>query len=134
MGALSKNTSLTNTRNNILAIITTGRSKNLVIRVSTIGAMIAVTQRIRSIFAILEPSIFPMAISVFHRILAITETRSSGILVPTATIVRPIIASETRNFFAMDTAQSTSIFPPNVKRISPNITENIGIKIAIIIE
>ena len=72
-----------------------------------------------------------MAISVFHPILAIIDTRSSGILVPTATIVSPIIASEIRYFFAIDTAPSTRIFPPRVRRINQKITDSIDKRIFI---
>lgn len=40
------------------------------------------------------------------------DVASSGILVPMATIVRPMMASESPNNFAISTAPSTSIFQP----------------------
>lgn len=127
----SKNTSLTNTRNNNVTMINIGRSKNLVVRESAIGAMQALTQRIKNIFAILEPSTFPMAISGLPEILARTDTMSSGILVPIATIVRPMIASEIPNFLAMDTAPSTSTFHPNVSNTNQRIMEITEMRISI---
>lgn len=92
LDAPSRNLSLTRIRNKILVKITIGRSKNLVFLERTIGNMQALTQRMRSTLAILEPRTLPIAISVFHEILARTETINSGILVQTATIVRPIMA------------------------------------------
>lgn len=83
-----------------------------------IGATIAVIQRIRKIFAIFEPNTFPIAISVFPEIDASKETISSGILVPIATIVSPITASEIFHFFAREIEPSTRRFPPTVRRIS----------------
>lgn len=73
-------------------MINIGRSKNLVVRESAIGAIHALTQSIKNTFEILEPSTFPMAISGLPEILARIETMSSGMLVPTATMVNPIIA------------------------------------------
>ncbi len=123
--APSRKLSLTRTTKRRLIRITIGRSKNLVVRESTIGNMQALTQRIRSTFAIFEPRTFPIAISVFPEILARIETISSGILVPTATIVSPIIACDIPNFFAIDTEPSTSAFPQKARRMSQKITETI---------
>ena len=120
--ALSRNLSLTRIRNITLVSITMGRSKNLVVRDKTIGDIQALTPRIRRTLAIFEPNTFQMAISVFQEILASTETINSGILVPTATIVRPIIAWDIQNFFAIDTEPSTRTLPPKVRRISQKIT------------
>lgn len=73
----------------------------------------------RKIFAIFDPRTFPIAISVFPWILAMIETTNSGILVPIATIVNPMIASEILNFLAIETAPSTRTFHQNVRRINP---------------
>ena len=124
----SRNLSLTITRNIKLVNITIGKSKNRVVRVSTIGYIHALIQRISATFAIFDPRTFPMAISVFQEVLARTETTSSGILVPTATIVSPMIACEIQNFFAMDTAPSTKTFPPKVRRTSQKMTAAIDNK------
>lgn len=114
-----------------LVSITIGRSKNLVIRESAIGAIHALNPRIKKTFAIFDPRTFPIAISGFHPILASTDTMSSGILVPIATIVSPMIASEIPYFLARETAPSTSTFHPNVRSTSPKIIEAIAIKISI---
>lgn len=130
--APSRKLSLTRTRKRRLVRITIGRSKNLVVRESAIGNIQALTQRIRSTFAIFEPRTFPIAISVFPEILARIETISSGILVPTATIVSPIIACDIQNLLAIDTEPSTRAFPQKVRRISQKITETMEINILMI--
>lgn len=106
-GAPSIQASDARTRRSIVVRMTTGRSKNLVVFVSIIGAMIAVSQSMKNIFTILDPRTFPIAISVLPVKLAMTDTTNSGILVPIATMVSPMIASETLYFFASDTAPST---------------------------
>lgn len=63
--------------------------------------------------------------------LARIDTISSGILVPTATIVKPIMACDIQNFFAIDTEPSTSALPPKVRRRSQKMTEILEIKISI---
>ena len=129
--APSRNLSLTRTRKSKLIRITIGRSKNRVVFESTIGNILALTQRIRNIFAIFEPRTLPIAISVFPEILARTETINSGILVPIATIVSPIMAWDTQDFFAIDTEPSTRTFHPKVRRTSQKIIEPIERKISI---
>lgn len=114
-----------------LVRMTTGRSKNRVFFVRTIGDMIAVIPRMRNIFAIFDPRTFPIAISVFQEILAMIETMSSGILVPIATIVRPMIASEIRYFFAIETAPSTRVLPPYVRSTSPAMIKKSDISTSI---
>jgi hypothetical protein len=112
-------------------MINIGRSKNLVVRESAIGAIQALSPSIKNTFAILEPSTFPMAISGLPWILASTDTISSGILVPIATMVRPMIASDIPNFFAIDTAPSTSTFHPKVRSTNQRIIEITEIRISI---
>lgn len=119
----SRNTSLTRTRNKRLVRITIGRSKKRVVRERIIGDINEAIPRIRNIFAIFDPSTFPIAISVFPEMLANTETISSGTLVPIATIVRPIIACDIQNFRASDTEPSIRTLPQKVRRINPNTTE-----------
>lgn len=65
-----------------------------------------------SIFITFDPTTFHTAISGFHRLAAMIEVASSGILVPIATIVRPMMASDNQNNLAISTAPSTSIFQP----------------------
>ena len=129
--APSRNTSLTSMRNMRLESMTIGKSKNRVFRVSTIGDMSAVSPSMRNILAILDPRTFPIAISVLPDILAMTETMSSGILVPIATIVSPMIASERENLFARETAPSTRIFHPNTRSMSPTMMEKNAIRLSI---
>lgn len=76
------------------------------------GAINPETQRITRMFMIFEPTIFPIAMSGFHRFAAIIEVIISGVLVPIATIVRPIILSEIPAIFARSTAPVTNIFHP----------------------
>ena len=72
--------------------MTNGRSKKRVVRESVIVLIHAVSPRMRKTFATFDQSTFQIAISVFPDMLARTETTSSGILVPIATMVSPIIA------------------------------------------
>lgn len=113
--------------------MTMGRSKNLVVRDRIIGDMQALTPRIRRTLAIFEPNTFQIAISVFQEILASMDTINSGILVPTATIVSPIIACDIQNFFAMDTEPSTRTFPQKVKSMRPKMTAIHESKISMIV-
>ena len=78
------------------------------------------------------PITLPIAISVFPEILARIETINSGILVPTATIVSPIMAWDIQNFFAIDTDPSTRTFPQKVRRMSQKITETMEINMLMI--
>lgn len=126
--APSSNTSLARMRNKMLDKMTIGKSKNLVLRVSTIGDIIAVTPSMRNILAILDPSTFPIAISVLPDILARIETISSGILVPTATIVSPMIASEIWRRLARETAPSTRTLPQNVRSMSQRMIDAMAMR------
>ena len=88
-----------------------------------IGYINEVIPKINKIFAIFEPKIFPTAISEASFELASMLTRSSGILVPIETIVRPTTRSEILFFFAIQdepiTNQSApfiSIRKPTTKR------------------
>ena len=56
------------------------------------GVIIAEAQRMTKTFIIFEPTTFQTAISGFHLRAAIIEVASSGILVPIATTVSPMIA------------------------------------------
>jgi hypothetical protein len=81
-----------------------------------IGYMIAVIHNIRNIFDIFDPTIFQIAIAVFHSNALITFTTSSGAEVPKATMVRPITSPLIQNFFAIELAQSTSISAHLIRR------------------
>jgi len=72
---------------------------------------------------IFEPITFPTAISAFPRRAAIKEVTISGVLVPIATIVRPIIASESHAIFARSTAPVTSILPQINRTPIPQSTQ-----------
>ena len=61
---------------------------------------------------IFEPTTLPIAISDCFLIAATTEVANSGTLVPAATIVNPIIASETSKLRAIITEFFTSIPDP----------------------
>lgn len=129
--ALSKNISLTSTKRSPVARVTTGRSNIRVVRESAIGDMMAVIPRIRNTLDILEPRTFPIDISVLPPSAASTDTTSSGTLVPTATIVRPIIASDIFHFLASATAPSTRILPQTVRRMRPSMIEPRAMRMSI---
>ena len=80
--------------------------------------------RIRSIFAILLPKIFPIAISVLPFILAKIFTKSSGIEVPKATIVKPMTMFEIFNLLAIEAEPSTNRLAPLTKTKKPTINKN----------
>jgi hypothetical protein len=86
----------------------------------------------RNILAILEPRTFPIAISVLPEIAARSDTISSGILVPIATIVSQIIASDIHHFLATDTAPSTRRLPPTVRSARPRMIAPREIRISIL--
>ena len=93
--------------------------------------MMAVIPSMRNTLAMLDPRTFPIAISVLPSIPAMIDTTSSGILVPIATIVSPIIASEIENLFASDTAPSTSMFQPKVRTTNQIIMTAMAMMISI---
>ncbi len=88
------------------------------------GATNADIPRIMRIFIILDPTTLPTAISAFPRRAARIEVIISGALVPTATIVRPIIDSESPAIFARSTAQVTRIFPQKKSTQIPHATQS----------
>ena len=126
--APSKRTSLATNHNKRVANMTTGRSKKRVEGESVIVLIHAVTPRMRKKLATFDQRTFPIAISVFPERLARTDTTNSGILVPIATIVSPIIACEIENLRAIATAPSIRIFPQNERRINQITTEEIARK------
>ena len=66
-----------------------------------------------------EPTTLPTAISVCLRIVATIEVASSGSEVPTATMVRPITASDMPKVRAIRVALSTRSRAPITSRTSP---------------
>ena len=80
------------------------------------GAIIADIPSMTNVFIIFEPIKFQTAISEFPFLAAMIEVTISGILVPIATIVSPIIDSLSQNILAISTAPCTRIFQPK-KRI-----------------
>ena len=76
------------------------------------GAITLDTPRITKIFIIHDPTTLPRAISLFPFRAAIMEVASSGALVPTAIIVKPISVSESPKLVATVTAPSTRSLPP----------------------
>ena len=88
----------------------------------TTGVIRAVVPATNKMLNILLPTIFPMAISAFPLLAAVTEVTSSGSDVPKATIVRPIILSLMPNALAMAVAPSTARSLPNtIAAIPPTI-------------
>ena len=69
---------------------------------------------------ILEPMMFPIAISALPFLAAVTEVTSSGKDVPNATIVNPINLWLTPNEMAMFVAASTAKLLPIIKHTRPS--------------
>ena len=100
----------------------------LLLACNGIGAINQVIPRIPNMLNTLLPTMFPMAISFCFLRAATTEVASSGRLVPTATIVSPITASDSPIFFASSTAPSTMNFPPNTSQTRPMIIKIIDLR------
>jgi len=66
-----------------------------------------------------DPITFPMLIPPAPLVLAKILTISSGMLVPKATIVKPIIISEIPNRLAIVVEPSTKISAPLISKINP---------------
>ena len=77
-----------------------------------------VIPRIIRMFKILLPTTFPMVIPALLFNVAVILTAASGILVPIATIVRPITSCGIPSLFAMLAAPSTNQSAPftNIKK------------------
>ena len=84
-----------------------------------IGETVAVTPRIQRMLKIFDPTTLPIAMSDCFRKAATTLVASSGRLVPAATTVRPITASDTPQDFAKAVAPSTNSCEPRIKTPSP---------------
>ena len=82
------------------------------------GLTILAIHSINNIFAILLPSMFPIAKSVVPCSDEVILTTSSGAEVPNATIVSPTIISDTPNFLAIVLAQSTRKSAPLISSIN----------------
>lgn len=91
------------------------------------GAIKDEIPRITSIFIMFEPTTFHTAISAFHLLAAMTDVASSGILVPIATIVSPIIDSDNPNNLAISTAPSTRIFHPINNTAIPDMIHRVAL-------
>ena len=68
---------------------------------NNIGCIVALTPNTKKILKIFDPTMFPMAISGLRFRMATTEVASSGRDVPMATMVRPIVVSESHAIVAM---------------------------------
>lgn len=88
-----------------------------------IGEMLALTPRIKRILKILDPMIFPRAMSVFFLYAAIAEVASSGSEVPTAIIVSPMILSLIPRVFAIHTAPLIIHSPQRTSPANPRIIQ-----------
>ena len=84
----------------------------------------ALIPKMKKTLKILLPKMFPNAISQFPFAAAIQEVASSGNDVPSATMVRPIIASLTPRHCAILVALLTINSPPKTKHDSPKIISN----------
>lgn len=80
----------------------------------------AVSPSTKPILAILEPIMFPVAISDEPFKAAFKLTKSSGAEVAKETIVSPITAFEIDNLKESPTEARTKNSPPTTKKINPN--------------
>src|SRR5574344_1975510 len=102
-----------NRRNKAIADKTVKGTCIHVVALSTVkGRMSADSPKIPKILKILLPTRFPKAISELSSREEKMFTTNSGADVPKATIVKPIIISETRKRLATDEAPSTKILAP----------------------
>ena len=85
------------------------------------GLIIEHIPKIKNKFAILLPTTFPIDISECPSIAAVVLTINSGIDVPIATIVSPIIIVGILNFFASPLAPSTKKSAPFINKKNPII-------------
>ena len=99
--------------------ITIIERSNIVIPCSNIGCINPVTPNTARILNILEPITLPIAIPLSPLRAATTLVASSGNDVPPATIVKPIIASDTPNDEATLTAPLTKRLLPKIRHDKP---------------
>lgn len=83
------------------------------------GVTTADIPRMTRRFMILDPTTLPIAISELPRRAAMIDVVSSGVLVPIAMTVNPMIDSESPRTFARSTAPSTRILPPIRRTVMP---------------
>lgn len=88
------------------------KSASYIEKSTGIGQMVDDIPRTASILKILEPITLPNEISICFFVAAISDAASSGRLVPSATIVKPITLSLMFNALAMIVALSISISAP----------------------
>lgn len=87
--------------------MSTGTAKYSTSKPKVTGRIIADTPKISRILAIFDPTILPIMISSCLKNEAVIDEASSGREVPTATIVSPMMNSETPNLWAMEEAALT---------------------------
>ena len=97
------------------------------------GEIIALTPITTSRLKILDPTTFPIAISLLPLIAAERLTASSGALVPNATIVSPITIVGMCIRFAIDEAPSTKKSAPFTSSTNPTIKYKTGMIIICIL-
>ncbi len=97
----------------------TGQSRTITEGSSESGPSTPGTARTTRKLKILDPMMAPIAISLCPRNALTTEAASSGRLVPIATIVRPMINSDTPRLVAILTAPTTSIRLDAMSTASP---------------
>ena len=96
-----------------------GISRQTVSEVTFKGLIMAAMPRIRKILAILLPRTLPIARSVVPRPEAMILTTSSGMEVPKATTVRPMVKSEIRMRRAKAADPSTRRSAPLISSTKP---------------
>jgi hypothetical protein len=83
------------------------------------GRIAIVNAAINAVLQIIEPMAFPYAIAPLLFIAAVTDTITSGRVVPIDTTVAPIISSGIRKRLAIPTELSTKRSPPFISSTAP---------------
>jgi hypothetical protein len=91
------------------------------------GRKQTVKPKTKPIFAIFEPTTFPMAIAGLPSRVACILTKSSGADVPNETIVTPINNGEILNLLAIPIALFTKKSPPTTSRTRPIMSNTYSI-------
>ena len=87
------------------------------------GCTRELTPRMSRRLKILDPTMLPRAICPFFLLTAMMDDTSSGSEVPPATMVRPMMASDTPHSRAMAEAASTNMSPPKMSPPKPRTME-----------
>ena len=128
---LSKILSDNNTANKVVINMVIGNSFFTVLFFTVRECTMAEQPNINKIFKILLPMTFPKTMSPLPAKIDFTLTANSGILVPKATMVKPINILDTLKFSAIPLAPSTNTSAPFIRITNPNNNKIVLINVSI---